>query len=125
MNSIWEKIGAIATIVAIIIALVTQTLKLGNAESLILMGIIFVIVIIYFITTFIGNKFKQIDKLYDKTISLEEKVNYMKEIHELDKRVSLLEKKKGKKGNLDPRIIIIIILVFLLYLYLKAIGFLK
>ncbi|MBI2676106.1 MAG: hypothetical protein HYX24_06620 [Candidatus Aenigmarchaeota archaeon] len=49
----------------------------------------------------------------------------MQEIHRLDKRVSLLEEGKAKKGQVDPKIIMLIVLLFLLYLYLRSIGFLK
>ncbi len=58
---------------------------------------------------------------------MKQKIDYMKELHGLDKRLSLLEKKNKSqaKGQVDPRIVIAAILVILFLLYLRSLGILK
>ncbi len=61
--------------------------------------------------------------LVHKIKTLEDKLDYMKAYHELDKRLSIVERKKNvTKGQSDLRILVIIILLVLLYLYLKSIN---
>ena len=55
-------------------------------------------------------------------------LNFKEMYNKMEVRLSVLEKLlekllKGKKGQIDPRIIIWIILLILLFLFLKSIGF--
>ncbi|MBI2173141.1 MAG: hypothetical protein HYT73_02945 [Candidatus Aenigmarchaeota archaeon] len=124
MPSRWEKFATILVIVVGIIPIVTQFSSQGDSSSLILLGAIFLVILIYFISDYVKDKLSQVDKVVEKIAKMEEKVDYMKSIHELDKRVSLIEEKK-KKGQVDPRLAAIVILLVLLYLYLRSIGILS
>lgn len=77
------------------------------------------------IDRYFREKAGKIDSLVERLNRIEQRIDYMQEIHRLDKRVSLLEEGKAKKGQVDPKIIMLIVLLFLLYLYLRSIGFLK
>lgn len=128
MPSRLENLGTIVVIIIAILPLINQLAGQDNLLSWILFGAIALFVIIYFIydsiKDYIKGKFSQIDKISKRMEDIERSVDYMKRIHELDKRVSVLESQKSRKGMIDPRIIIIIFLLILLYFYLKSIGLL-
>ncbi len=120
-----DYLGRISTIFAVFTVIITlyfQSEKETSLESILFFGIIIVVILFYFIYIYTKDKLNEIDKNTEKIVKLEDKVNYMKQIYELDKRVSLLEKQKKRKAHIDPRVVFIIILAILLYLYLKSLG---
>lgn len=122
MSSKIENIGSITVIIIGLVPILALILGKGDTSSLIILMSILVIIIVYFIADYIRDKFGRIDEVANHMKEIEKKVDYMKNIHDLDKRISLIESEKKKKGQMDPRIIIIIILVILLYLYFRSIG---
>ena len=120
MASRWENLGTIIVVLAAIIPFIFQTTQQENILSLIIFGAMLLVVIAYFIADYVKDKLGQIDKALERVGKLEEKVDYMKQIRELDKRVTTIEKKQ--KGQIDPRIVIIVILLVLLALYLRSIS---
>ena len=122
MKDYLGRISTAFTVFIVIITLYFQLEKESNVESILFFGIIIVVILFYFVYIYAKDKLSEIDKNTEKIAKLEDKVNYIKQLHELDKRVSLLEKPKKRKAEIDPRIIFIIILLILLYLYLKSLG---
>ena len=97
------------------------------------MAIVFLIfIILYFIVSYFVTKFLRwfvninkndllIFELRKDLNNLKNEINSIKDISDLKARVSVLEKMK-KKGQIDPRIIILIIILVLFLLYLKSTG---
>ena len=75
---------------------------------------VFFFIVVYFVVDWIAHKIN----LYIKRIN----DNY-NDIQEIKKHLNIT--KKGKKSQIDPRIIILIILIILIYFYLKSIGYIK
>ncbi len=127
MASRWEIIGTLFVIITAIVPIITQFFGGGDILSIAIFGIIGAFVFFYVAWDYIKDKFGQIEKLKKKVEEIEKGVDYMKEVHNLDKRISVLEKEneRKRKGQIDPRIILIIFLAVLLYLYLRSIGIFK
>ncbi len=107
-------------VIATLIPAIGQFFGFGSITSLVILGIMILVLVAYFTADYFEDKFREIDKVSKRIRTLEEKLDYMKGINDLDKRLSLLERRM--KGNTDPRTIALIILLFLLLLYLRSIG---
>lgn len=93
----------------------------------------FVVIIIYigflylvfYYTKKIKTFFAKIEKYGADIEKINTKMNEEKRFNEIEKKIAVLEVlsvRRGKKGQIDPRIILFIILLILLYFYLKSIG---
>ena len=98
-----------------------QFYRTGDVASLTVTGILLAIIPVYFIFDWITNKFGTIDALDKRVRKVEEKVDYMKDVHTLDKRVSFLE--KSRKGAVNPKYIVLAVMTILFLLYLRVAGF--
>ncbi len=105
-----------------IIPLIFQIFNPTTDEGLIITGIMLVIGLLSVGWAYIANKIKQIESNTITINKLKDNINTMNKIHKLDKRLSLLEK---KKGQINPQWVIIIILLILLYLFLRSAGYLN
>ena len=117
----------IIVVLTLMISIYFQFQKTSTTESMIIFAIIVIIVVLYFTSSYIKDKLSEIDKTKEHFLDLEKKIDYQKELHQIDKRVSILEeistiKKIRKKGTVDPQTLIVILLVILLILYLRSIG---
>ena len=97
-----------------------------------LAGAIFLYFLVSWPINFIKKKIKNVDDnseeigLVRKDLnSINEKLNFKESINMLDKKIYVIEevlKMKNKRGQIDPRIILIIIIIVLFFLYLKSKG---
>ena len=72
---------------------------------------------IYYSIIFVRHYSKELKEVKDQ-------LNIEKRFNEMDKRLSMIESWK-KKGEINPKIILIIILFILFFLYLRSLGILK
>ncbi|MEA3229649.1 MAG: hypothetical protein U9P44_01930 [archaeon] len=125
-----KYIENIIVVLILVISIYFQFQKTSTTESMIIFAIIVVIIVLYFTSSYIKGKLSKIDKVNEHLLDLEKKRDYQKELHQIDKRVSILEeiakmKKIGKKGTVDPQTLIVILLIILLILYLRSIGIIQ
>ena len=87
-NFIIEVIGLI-----VLIALTTiEYFRPGNEISFWLLLAIAVFVVIYVIYAYVKQKIEAIGEIRQRVDTLEQKLNFKNDIHDMDKRLSLLEK---------------------------------
>jgi len=90
----------------------------------------FVVIILYigllYAINFYGKKiknfFERIDRIDKDILKLKKQMNEEKRFAEIEKKLAVLEVLKGKKSQIDPRIIFLIILLIFVYFYLRSIG---
>ncbi|MBI4017499.1 MAG: hypothetical protein HY366_00980 [Candidatus Aenigmarchaeota archaeon] len=111
----------VLTVLIGITPLIIQFYRTGDTASLTVAGILLVALPIYFIFDWVTNKFGLIDSLGERVLKLEEKTDYMKEVHALDKRISIVE--RNGKGAINPKYIVFGVMVLLFILYLRTAGF--
>ena len=75
------------------------------------------------------NRMEQVDKNTKDLRQLRENLNDMKnelvltkKMENIDARLSVIEKHDNRKGQVDPRWVLIIIILIILYMYLRSIG---
>lgn len=69
------------------------------------------------------NRIEKSQNSFERRLeSLEKDVDYYKNINHLQNKVSNMEKNMNKKGNLDPRIILILALALIIYILLRDMG---
>ncbi len=134
-KGITNIIGIFVSVIAGVISLYTQSQdpQTGLILYLALVGAIIIYFIISYVVDIIKEKVEQLNKntesseiLRKDLNTLKEKLDLKNELDNLKIRMLNLEglfKIKGKKGAIDPRMIIIIVIIILLYLYLKSKGF--
>ncbi len=117
-------IETIIVVLTLIISIYFQFQKTHTTESMIIFAIIVITIVLYFTSSYIKDKLSEIDKTKKHLLDLEKKIDYQKELHQIDKRVSILEEisMMKKKGTVDPQTLIVILLIILLILYLRSIG---
>ncbi len=111
-----------------------------SLEGAIFLGIIIVVVIMYSVYDHIKGRFSEIDNNTLKITELQKETNYINRLHDIEKRVVVLEEsmlnvsnrieevlkifkeRKGNKGQIDPQTLMIIILIILLILFFASIG---
>src|SRR3989338_193646 len=102
--------------------------KNSSIQALIIFGITVGVIILAFTVAWISSKYKEVrDELRYNRSKMEEvhkQLDQEKRLNNMEKEISVLKAlmSKGKRGVIDPRIIIIVVLLILLYLYLKSIG---
>ena len=126
--------GLIVNIIALEIVIYVL-FKDPQTGTLFALGIL-IFVALYFVISFpiaiLKQRFNQIKENSSSIFELKKglnninnKINMMMDAAKLDARLSFLEKgllKMKKKGQIDPRWIIIIIIIILIILYLKSKG---
>ncbi|GEM_PF-1064792 len=127
-------LGMIISIAVGIISTYAQSKdpQTGLFLFLALAGAIFLYFLVSWPINFIKKKIKNVDDnseeigLVRKDLnSINEKLNFKESINMLDKKIYVIEevlKMKNKRGQIDPRIILIIIIIVLFFLYLKSKG---
>jgi hypothetical protein len=128
-------IGIIVSILAGIISVYVQNKEpqTGLFLFLALIGAIIFYFLISWPVEYFRKKMKMIDlnskKIEDmgKDLNIvQDKLNFKSDVSKLDTRISVLEQllkmKNNKKGQIDPRWVVIIIILILLYLYLRSKG---
>ncbi len=95
--------------------------------SILFMGIIIFVFIVYVVYSYFRNLATKTEENSQAILEMKQKIEYMREIHNLDKRLEMLERqdKRRLKGQIDPRLVIAGILVILFLLYLRSLGLLK
>ena len=129
-----DPLNLIFQIVSLLIGLgiglyqIYVTDKNSSVQALIIFGITVGVIILAFTVAWISSKYKEVrDELRYNRSKMEEvnkQLNQEKRLNNMEKEISVLKAliSKGKRGVIDPRIIIIVVLLILLYLYLKSIG---
>ena len=92
--------------------------------------ILFVAILIYTLIFYIVDYYSQRIKHYlgqirtntERIESIEKKMKTEKKFNDFEKRISILEVLNNKKGDIDPRWLMLIGLLVLFYLYLRANG---
>lgn len=117
-NSKYQKAGVVLSIIIGIIAIYLQINPPQSPQAKAISNLFFfailTLIILYFIMDWFAYKINSYIKKINDTYN---------DVQDIKKILGL--KKKGKKGQIDPRIIILIILIILLYLYLRSIGYIK
>ena len=134
INRIIEFVGIIVSVLAGFITVYAQSKdpQTGIILFLSLIGAIFIFFLISWPIDYFRKKMKMIEKNANKISTIEkdlnivkDKLNFMSNMAKLDKRISIIEntlKTKNKRGQIDPRWVLIIIILILLYLYLRSKG---
>jgi len=129
-----DPLNLIFQIVSLLIGLgiglyqIYVTDKNSSVQALIIFGITVGVIILAFTVAWISSKYKEVrDELRYNRSKMEEvhkQLDQEKRLNNMEKEISVLKAlmSKGKRGVIDPRIIIIVVLLILLYLYLKSIG---
>ncbi|MBI3413243.1 MAG: hypothetical protein HY051_04140 [Candidatus Aenigmarchaeota archaeon] len=121
MSNVLNKILNVLVFLLPTILSISQILNIGTSQSLIILGVIILLVVIYFSIDYVKGLSFKVNKTSERIKDMEERINYMEKIHDLDKRVAMLEKRR-KKGEIDPKTVILFLLLILLILYLRSIG---
>lgn len=124
-----RTIDFLTTLLVIFAGLIPFALELlkgdeTNTSGLFLLIAIALLAVIYFVYVFIWSTLKiymrKIEQNTKKIVELEKSLKYKEDFYKLEKRLSMLE---NKRGVIDPRLVIIVIILLLLLLYLKSQGF--
>ena len=133
-----DFVSYVGIIVSIVIGLVSLYGQSKNPQTslflfLSLIGTIFLFFLISWPIDYFNKKFKHIDKnIIDvqeikKDLNIiKDKLKFKEEVFDLSNRISIIEntlKMKNKRGQIDPRWILIIFIIILFYLYIKSKGF--
>lgn len=124
-----------ANIITLIIAVIAIYFQINPPQtatdkqtSLILFS---ALLLIFTISYFFINIFKnikaneqQIDMNTSELRKIKEQMKFDSKLNDLDKRISIFERIMNKRGELDPRVVLIAIMLVLLYLYLRSLGLL-
>ena len=124
-------LGLIISLIGIFITTYFQ-FKDPQTGNLLFLGIL-VFVVVYFIVSYVVGKFNQVNKNTFLIIELKKDLNNLKDdfnmirdVSKLEARTSFLEnilfKMKNKRGQIDPRWVIILIILILLFFYLRSKG---
>ena len=128
-------IGIIVSILIGLISLYGQS-KDPQASLLLflsLIGAIFLFFLVSWPVDYLKKKFRSIDtniieinKIKKDLNIIKDKLNFKKDVSDLNAKILVIEnmlKMKNKRGQIDPRWILIIIILILFYLYIKSKGF--
>jgi len=88
----------IGLIVVVILAFV-EYLKPGNEVSFWLLLTIAIFVVIFIIYVYVKQKIEALDEIKQRVDTIEQTLNFKSDMHELDKRLSLLEKPQEKNAK--------------------------
>lgn len=127
-----DTIFNIATFIATIIPIyfiIRSTPSEINSQALITFGVIIAVAIIAIIYSYLYNVYKNIvtdiKNNKEDVTQIKKDLNFKEIIHLMDTRIAVVENLakqitgNTKKGQIDPRIAIILILLILLYLFFK------
>jgi len=127
-------VGIVVSILAGIISFYAQSKdpQTGLLLFLSLIGTIFIFFLISWPVEYFRKKIRIIE-LNNRSINnigkdlniLKDKLNFKEDVAKLDTRISVIEqifRMKNKRGQIDPRWIVIIIILILLFLYLRSKG---
>ncbi len=103
-----------------LIPLILQIFNPTTYESQIIMGIMLIVGLFSVGWNYVKKNINRIDKNSETIKKIDDKINVMERIYEIDKRLSIIEK---RKGQVDPQILIIILLLILLFLFLRSAGY--
>lgn len=132
-----DFVSYVGIIVSILIGLITLYGQSKDPQTslllfLSLIGTIFLFFLISWPIDYFNKKFKSIDKniieiqeIKKDLNIIKDKLNFKKEVYDLNTRILVIEnmlKMKNKRGQIDPRWILIIIIIILFYLYIKSKG---
>lgn len=132
-----DLVSYVGIIVSILIGLITLYGQSKDPQtSLLLFLSLIVAIFLFFLISwpidYFNKKFKSIDKniieiqeIKKDLNIIKDKLNFKKEVYDLNTRILVIEnmlKMKNKRGQIDPRWILIIIIIILFYLYMKSKG---
>lgn len=105
-------------------------------QTYIIFGILILLILVGGFVTYLTSKWKRMSNLVDNNKrdieDIKKAFDFNKLYNDMNVRLNVVEtmirelfNKKGKRGQIDPRIIFWILLIILLILFLRSIGFLK
>lgn len=109
----WIQIISILVIVGL--ALFYNPLKVSVEGKIIFFGIILMIVL--FLIVF--DVYRKIETNEKRVKLFNEKINIHERLSKVEERMKIFLP-KNKKGQIDPRILLVIIIIVLIYLYIKS-----
>src|SRR3989338_2944385 len=122
MGKYQEMIQTVVAILSIFVALYFQP-TIERSQGIALFIILLILIFGYFIYLSAKDKINQLGEQSKRLKTLEEKVNYMKEINEIKTKMEVMnERIKKLKGQIDIQTILIVLIVVVLFLYLRSIG---
>jgi len=129
----YDIIGIIIAVTSVIIPIVfflqTSSEEI-KSQTYIIFGVILIVLILITSFTYIISKWNKMSKdvLYTRREleNIKKDLNFNNLSNDIKVRLTVLERlldmKKNKRGQIDPRIIWWIILLILIFLFLKSIG---
>ncbi len=102
-----------------------------SSSTLIVFGILVGVVVLSFVVTWFVSKYKEISLLLkENSKEMQEtrkQIRQEKRFIEIEKKLAVLDavsnsKRKDKKGQIDPRFLLVIIILIILFVYLNQIG---
>ncbi len=102
------------------------TPKEVTTQEILIFGIIIGVILLYGVFTFIYDRYRKmiytIKQNKDDVNDIKKDLNLNKYFNKMEVRIKVLEEmiKRGKKGQIDLRVILIIILIVLLILFLRV-----
>lgn len=132
--------GIVISVIAGLIGFYAQSKdpETGLFLFIALIGAIFLYFLISWPIQFINRKFKLIKTNKNDILDIKKDLNSIKEkldiyrsISKIEAKVSLLQENslkmgnrlRNKKGQIDPRLVLIVIIIIFLYLFLKSKGY--
>ena|SRR3989338_5978092 len=105
MGKYLDGIQVALVVIATAITLYFQFTQDRSIQSVALFGVLIILVVVYFAYSYVRDRFAQIDALLTKIKTIEDKVDYMKDIGDLKTRVAVIEEqlRRRGKGSIDPR----------------------
>ncbi len=80
--------------------------------------------VVGWVTTKVKFYIAQIYKNTTEIKELKEEIMLQKKMSDIDKRISILESlQRNKKGNIDPKIVLLVIVLILFFFYLRSLGY--
>lgn len=128
------KPSLIPTLLAIVSLVLTlyfyvRELKSNQKEIVdsVFIGLL-ILICLYYIYEYLKEKFNKQEKIendlkdvygeiHEKINQIKKDIQVYKEVHEMKTRISILEQKK-RKGQIDPRVLIILVIIIIIIIYL-------
>ncbi len=120
-----QTIAVIVGIIPVVFLFQTSPTQIST-QALIILGIIVGVILAIFIFNSVYNKYnrfkRQIEENKRSLDEIKRDLNFKNSINEMEVRMQVVETllKTKRKGQIDPRIIMVVILIILLFLFLRV-----
>jgi len=118
----WKKHTEVGISLLTAIMVISQLFGSAGPTPLVLMGFGMLIFLFSLVLDIFRGKWIVVDVIEKKIYKIERKVDIMERIHNLDKRLSMVESSPKLKGTLDPQIVLFIFMLIIFFLYLREMG---